>query len=143
MPNSRFILVYGPPASGKTTYVLQHKRESEPIVDLDMLFQAVTGLPEHDKPSVLLPFVRRLYALAIQAASEHCNGRVWIVTSAATQAKRACIMANIPDYQEIYMDVSPTECLRRIRADARRSASLAEWKPIIEKWFKNRINSQE
>ena len=35
-------IVYGPPMSGKTSYVIEHMEEGDLVVDMDSLYQAVT-----------------------------------------------------------------------------------------------------
>ena len=46
-------IVYGPPMSGKTSYVIEHMEKGDIVVDMDSLYKAVTLLPKYDKPDNL------------------------------------------------------------------------------------------
>ena len=50
-------LVYGSPLSGKSSYVTEQLRRGDLVVDVDKLYEALSGLPTYDKPDRLLPNV--------------------------------------------------------------------------------------
>lgn len=52
-PSKDVIIVYGPPCSGKTTYVLENKGVNDIVVDMDRLYEAITLLPRYHKPDRL------------------------------------------------------------------------------------------
>lgn len=64
-PERGVYLIYGPPLSGKSTFVQQSMRRGDLVVDMDRLYVAVAMLPDYDKPDALLPNVRGLYDLLL------------------------------------------------------------------------------
>lgn len=79
---TRVVVVSGPPFSGKTTYVRQHARPHDLIVDVDWIFAALSGQPLYFDSEALLPFV----ASARDAIYERLRrksdvDRAWLVTS--------------------------------------------------------------
>jgi len=75
-------VVYGLSGTGKTTYVRERAKRGDLIVDLDYLFQALSGLSFRDNPECLLPFVasaRDAVYERLQRPSE--IGRAWIITT--------------------------------------------------------------
>jgi predicted AAA+ superfamily ATPase len=53
-------IVYGPPLSGKTTYVRASKGRKDLVLDLDELYRAITLLPLYEKPNELATNVFQL-----------------------------------------------------------------------------------
>ena len=129
-------VVYGPPGCGKTTYVLKHKREHDIIIDLDLLAQALSGNDVYTKPTVVVDIARRVYRDAIRLSVAHAISHVWIVTAAASTSKLNSIKSLAPGCEEVFLDVGPQECLRRIANDPRRKDSWQQWQPIVERWWK-------
>ena len=50
-------IVWGPPMSGKSSYVKQRAWSGDMIIDMDSLYEAISGLPRYDKPNTLLTHV--------------------------------------------------------------------------------------
>lgn len=50
----KIYLVYGPPSSGKTTYVNAHAGENDLIVDMDLIYKGISKNPLYHKPGGLL-----------------------------------------------------------------------------------------
>ena len=55
--HKKITIVCGPPGSGKSTYVNQRKKFGDLIIDLDLIWQALTGMSRNQRPSNILPFV--------------------------------------------------------------------------------------
>lgn len=131
-------IVCGPPGSGKTTYVLKEKHRGDVIIDLDLLFQAVTGLPMYDRPEALLGFVIDLKRAAIEQAvffhTKNMISNVWIITGGA-KAEDRCEIARYYRADHVYvLNPSTDECVRRISLDTRRNSKLVHWRKIVQKW---------
>jgi hypothetical protein len=128
--------VYGPPLSGKTMYVQQNKSHQDIVVDINVLFSAVTGLPEYDKPDALLPIVRQVQRQLL----DHVRTRfgkwhnAWIVGGYADKYQREQVIANT-GAEPVYMDATMDECLARLRTDSRLVYRQSEYEDYIRKWF--------
>ena len=82
-------VVLGPPGSGKTTYVLEHKHRGDLILDLDAIYSALSGLGMHDNPKELLGYViaaRDGILMKLHRPSE-CR-RAWLITIDPVMAER-------------------------------------------------------
>jgi hypothetical protein len=128
-------LVCGPPGSGKTTFVLERKQWGDLIVDLDALYQALSGLPAYEKPDVLLPFVFAARdAVVARLGSAHGVRHAWVITSGADGADRRDLAASL-NADVVLLEVAPSECLRRIAQDDRRATKWELWEPIVMHWW--------
>lgn len=74
-------VVTGPPAAGKTTYVRQHAKRGDVVVDLDAIAMAITPDPDdHHHPLPVLRTAQRARQAAITEALRHCQDTdVWII----------------------------------------------------------------
>ena len=130
-------VVCGPPGSGKSTYVKERAKPGDLIVDLDDIWQALSGQPYYDKPEGLLTFVwaaRDGMMLRLQEPS--AIYRAWIVSMGVTASVR---QGYVDDYNAtiIMLDVHKGECLNRIAKDSRRADRAEAWTEIVDRWFKN------
>ena len=133
-------IVCGAPASGKTTYVREHKRDGDLVFDLDMINSALRGEPEKlygdDKPVLDL-------ALEIKdTAYEHIEhrlgiwGRAWVITSSSDPTYWE-LLAKRLNGKIIEMPVTIDECIARVEADERR-INKRLFVNLIEKWYLER-----
>jgi predicted kinase len=81
-------IVYGPPLSGKTTYVRASKGRKDLVLDLDELYRAITLLPPYDKPSEL---ALNIFQLRDVLSSNLGSGK----TTPAYRNKRMKIIKNL------------------------------------------------
>lgn len=131
------VIVAGPPGSGKTTYVAKHKHAGDLVVDMDLLYQALTGgLPMYDKPDCLLPFVCEARdAVMARLARASQVRRAWLITGKAYLGELMQLKDQLGAERVMVLEVSPNECLRRIRDDPRRSARWQLWEPLVRQWW--------
>ena len=129
-------LVYGPPLSGKSTFVREEMEHGDMVVDMDRLYSALTMLPDYDKPNQLLPIVRGVHNLLVDNIKVRLGKweNAWVVGGYADRYKREK-MAGELGAELIFCDVSKEECLRRLLADEGRSERQDEWQGYIERWF--------
>lgn len=126
-------IVYGPPGAGKTSYVKEHARRGDLIIDFDALYAALSGLDWYDKPTALMPFVCEARDAVINRL--HRNSEVqhaWLITSEPKANKRAALQVQLKA-KLVFIETDPQECLRRITADPRRDAE--HWQKIINDWY--------
>lgn len=127
-------LVYGPPLSGKTTYVNKYKQRGDLLVDMDRIYQAITGLEKFYKPNSLLS-----NAIAVQnTLIDNIKTRygkwhnAWIVGGYADKYKRDRIINGL-GAEPILIDTSKEECITRLELDEKRK-NLG-WEEYIIRWF--------
>ncbi|MFD8101933.1 AAA family ATPase [Nocardia fluminea] len=90
-PGVRIVIVTGPPAAGKSTYIRQRAQGDDVVIDLDVIASALRG-PTNDAQHVYPSHVRHVAIAARQAAIRRATRlaervTVWIVHSmpSATQ----------------------------------------------------------
>lgn len=136
-PERGAYLVYGPPLSGKTTFVQEQKGRNDMVLDMDRLYAAITMLPEYDKPDILLQNVRGVYNLLLDNVRTR-YGRwnvAWVIGGFANKHKREKTADDL-GAEMVFCDVSKEECLRRLDVDTERRWRKDEWRGYIEKWFR-------
>lgn len=133
---SQVILVCGPPGSGKTTYVRDHKRTDDVVIDVDALVAALTLGPWYEKtPQVLrIALDVRDYLIDRMMRSSEI-ARWWLITSEADSEKRRALALRTKASTVYVIETSALECMRRIRNDERRESSAALWDDIIRRWW--------
>lgn len=129
----KVIVIGGPPGAGKTTYVREHMRPGDAVIDMDILWQAVSLQPHHDKPSALYRIVDKMYKTAIENIGLITTGRCYVVINGATKAERQKYR-KIPGATVTLMLTRPDECIKRIQADDTRS-NKAAWEQLVYKWY--------
>lgn len=129
-------LVYGPPMSGKSSFVREQVRRGDIVVDMDRLYTAVSMLPDYDKPDNLLTNVFGIHNVLIDNIKTR-HGKwntAWIVGGYADRYKRER-MADDLGAELVFCDVSKDECLRRLLLDEERRYRQDEWRGYITAWF--------
>jgi 5-methylcytosine-specific restriction endonuclease McrA len=128
-------IVYGPPGAGKTTYVKEHARWGDLIIDFDALYAALSGLDWYEKPAALMPFVASARDAVIDRLHRDSEVRhAWVITSEPDGQKRRALQSRL-GARLVFIEVSPQECLRRIAADPRRE--VKGWEEIVSDWWHN------
>lgn len=129
-------IVYGPPLSGKTTFVKENMEPGDLVVDYDAIYAGLSTLPWYNKPSEILPNVRAVHALLL----DHIKTRygkwqtAWIIGGYADHYKRDKLAEEI-GAELIFIEASRDQCIERLKQDPHRSVREAEWTGYINKWF--------
>lgn len=129
-------LVYGPPLSGKSTFVLDNKEYGDIVVDMDKLYHAITFLPEYEKPDQLFPIVRGVYNLLIDNIKTRYGKweNAWVIGGYPNKYKREKMITDL-GAEPVFCDIPKEECLRRLSMDRELQSRESEWTEYINKWF--------
>ena len=136
VPSKGVYIVFGPPLSGKKTYVESQFNRGDIVVDMDRLYSAVSMLPYYDKPDNLLANVRGIHNLLVDNIKTRYGkwNSAWIIGGYADRYKREKLADDL-GAELIFCNVSKEECLRRLDMDEDRKFRKDEWKRYIERWF--------
>lgn len=128
-------LVCGPPGAGKTTHVRQAMSAGDLILDLDTIWEALSGQPMYTKPDSLLPYVLNVRDLLIQRlASDEARPRAWVITMGASREERRDLCRRLK--AKCVVITTPIDtCIQRISADQRRQSKLPMWIALVERWW--------
>ena len=129
-------LVYGSPLSGKSTWVNDNMSQGDLIVDMDSIWQCISGCKRYVKPGRLNAVAFAMRDFLMEQVKIH-NGKwnnAYIVGGFPLVAERERICRTL-GAREVYIDTSKEECLRRLEsaADGR---DKAEWTKYIEDWWR-------
>lgn len=132
-------LVYGPPLSGKTTYVQQHMQRGDLIIDIDKLYAAITLLPTYDKPNSLYTNVNAVQRTLIDNIRTRYGKwtTAWVIGGYADKYKRERLAEDL-GAETIYCECTMDECMQRLEslpADDNRSVFANDWREYISEWF--------
>jgi hypothetical protein len=129
-------IVYGPPMSGKTTFVRENMSRGDMLVDMDSLYAAVSMLPDYDKPDNLFSNVIGIHNQLIDNVRTRYGkwNNAWIIGGYADKYKRERLAEDL-GAELIFCEVSKEECIRRLDLDEGRRYRKDEWHGYIEKWF--------
>ena len=135
-PERGVYIVFGAPFAGKKTYVREHMNRGDLVVDMDLLYAAMSMLPSYDKPEGLFQNVIGVHNLLLDNIRTRYGrwNSAWVIGGYQDKYKRDKIADDL-DAEHIFCDVSKEECLRRLELDADRRYRKDEWRSYIEKWF--------
>ena len=129
--------VYGAPCSGKTTFVNSIKGNSDLVVDMDNIWQCITGGQRYDKPNALKQnafAVRDCLLDAVKTRSGKWE-RAFVIEGGARKSDRERRIALL-GAEAIYIDTDKETCLKRLASDENRTQLQKEqWNIYINDWF--------
>ncbi|MBH1941645.1 HNH endonuclease [Mobilitalea sibirica] len=135
-------IIYGPPMSGKTTYVYENMEPGDLIVDMDRLYHAVSLRPMYDKPDNLKYNVFSIRNHIIDNIKTRYGGfrTAWIIGGYPEKFTREKLAEDI-GAELIYVETSKELCIERLECcNDYRAEHKDEWVQYIEKWFEDYSN---
>lgn len=125
--NRKVYLVYGPPLSGKTTWVKENANEGDLIVNIDSIWQCVSGCERYVKPQRLNAVVFKIRDTLLEAV-RYRLGRwqnAYIIGGYPLVSERERLMRDV-GAELIFIECSIDECMKRCEG---------EQSKYIETWF--------
>ena len=128
--NGNVYLVYGSPLSGKSTYVKDNAEYGDIIVDIDNIWQCISGCDRYVKPKKLNANVFGLHNELIRMIRMRVGqwNNAFIVGGYPLIGERERLCRSL-GAKEIFIDTPKDECIRRA---AERSE---EWLKYIDDWW--------
>ena len=130
-------LVYGSPLSGKTSYVKSVMNPGDLIVDLDNIWECVSGQARYVKPAKLNAVVFGMRDLLLEMIRTRTGkwDNAYIVGGYPLISERER-MCRLLGAKEIYIDSDKETCLERLKAlDKDDSREFAIWSKFIDDWW--------
>lgn len=127
-------IVYGSPLSGKTTYVNEVAESGDLIIDLDSIWQCVSGQPRYVKPNRLKSVVFNVRDNLLESV-KYRRGK-WLnayIIGGYPLANERERLASTLGARLIYIDSSKEECIKRLSQCQDRD--ISEWTKYIDTWW--------
>lgn len=136
MVQRKVYLVYGAPCSGKNTFVNSIKGNSDIVVDIDLLWYAITGGEEYKKPQALKvnAFALRDCLLDMIKTRAGKWEKAYVIQGCARRGERERFIEGL-GAEAIFIDTDKETCLKRLASDKKRD--YAEWSRYINEWFED------
>lgn len=131
-------LVCGSPASGKTTYVAEHKGRGDLVIDLDYICAALAGetgnvhLDHKPVLSVALEVRELLYRIVQERRGQW--ERAFVITTIADVREMKAVADELRA-EIVLMNTTLEECVRRIRNDPSRARNKVFNMKLAAEWF--------
>lgn len=127
-------LVYGAPLSGKREWVSENMNEGDLVIDIDDIWQCVSGCARYVKPNRLKSVVFRVRDTLMDCV-KYRNGKwnnVYIVGGFPLSSERERICKEY-GAREVFIEVTKEECIERL--NAMEMPDKESWMNYIGEWF--------
>lgn len=127
-------IVYGSPLSGKTSYVESVINSGDLLIDIDRIWEAVSGQPRYVKPNRLKSVVFSVRDNLLESV-RYRRGKwlnAYVIGGYPFEGERERLADSL-GARLIHIDTDKAECLRRLELCEDRDK--AEWKEYIETFW--------
>lgn len=131
--------VYGAPCSGKTSFVNSIKGNSDIVVDMDNIWQCITGGARYEKPNALKTnaFAVRDCLMDMIKTRAGKWEKAFVIDGGAVNSERTRKIEAL-GAEGIFIDTDKQTCLQRLYGDCNRTpAQKQEWEKYINRWFED------
>lgn len=126
-------LVYGPPCSGKSSWVKEAAGSEDIVLDVDSIWQMITVNERYVKPNRLKTNVFQVRDFIMDMIRTRSGNwkRAYVIGGYPLAMDRQRLIASL-GAEPIFIEESKEVCLERARADNR-----VGWEKFIEQWFED------
>lgn len=128
-------VVYGAPLSGKTSWVNENKSDGDLVVDIDNIWECVSGCDRYVKPAKLNAVVFKLRDTLLECVKYRLGKwhTAFIIGGYALESERNRLTKEM-GAKEVFVDCEKEKCFDRLEA-ADDGRDKEQWKQYIEDWF--------
>ena len=132
--NRQVFIVYGSPLAGKSSWVADNMTEGDLIIDLDNIWQCVSGCDRYIKPNRLKPVVFSVRDNLLESV-RYRRGKwlnAYIIGGYPYKAERERLIDSL-GAREVFIDTPYEECVKRLQSCEDRDKKL--WEQYIADWW--------
>lgn len=132
-------LVYGAPLSGKQTWVQENMNEGDLIVNIDNIWQCISGCDRYIKPNRLKSIAFKMRDTLLESV-KYRQGKwnnAYIIGGYPLISERERLIKDL-GAREIYIECDRDECVKRLFTlddSDERKKDKANWLRYIDQWF--------
>lgn len=128
--------VWGAPCSGKTTFVQEAKGANDIVIDIDSIWECLTGAQRYVKPKALNQniFMTRNYLLEMVQLRTGNWRNAWIIEGGARAIDRRNRLIQL-GAEDIHIDTDMYTCIERLTNRDMPYAAKKQWENYIADWF--------
>lgn len=133
--NRQVFIVYGSPCSGKSSYVTEAMSEGDLIIDMDSIWQCVSGCERYIKPNRLKSVVFAVRDNLLESV-RYRRGKwlnAYIIGGYPYQAERERLIDTL-GAREVFIDTPREECINRLLA-SEDGRDIEQWVKYIDDWW--------
>ncbi len=129
-------LVYGSPLSGKTTWVKSVMDPGDLVVDMENIWECVSGCARYVKPDRLRANVFAIRDLLLEQVKTRTGkwNNAYVIGGYPLIGERERL-TNMLGAREIFIECGKEECLARLEGDSG-GRDKGEWRKYIEDWWR-------
>lgn len=127
-------IVYGSPLAGKSSYVAEAMNEGDLIIDMDSIWQCVSGCERYVKPNRLKSVVFAVRDNLLESV-KYRRGKwlnAYVIGGYPFKAERERLIDSL-GAREVFIDTDKDTCINRLLACEDRDK--AEWERYINDWW--------
>lgn len=127
----RVVLVCGPPAAGKTTWVAERAAPGDRVVDLDAICRRLGSPSDHNHPDGIWRRAREVRAAEESLVARMASGTAWVIRTMPEPERRTRLASAIGATEVVVLATPAGEARSRAAADGR-----PVWTgPLIDRWW--------
>lgn len=128
-------IVYGSPLSGKTTWVKDNMVPGDLVVDMDNIWECISGQPRYVKPNRLKQNAFALRNVLIDMIRVRQGNwlNAYLITTSPMLSERERLCRTL-GAREIHINTGKDECLRRL-SQCEDGRNYNEWRKYIDEYF--------
>jgi hypothetical protein len=134
VPSCRVKLICGPPAVGKTTYVLRNFTPGDIIIDLDLIAKEL-GIDRAATSELIAELLEERNHRLAQLANEPRNRVAWVVLTAPSRSLRSWWCQALGVIRHV-LTAPRDELVRRILTDPDRAVVRQRQIQAVDRWFR-------
>ena len=127
-------IVYGSPLAGKSSWVAENMAEGDLIIDIDNIWECISGQPRYVKPQRLRSCVFSVRDNLLESV-KYRRGKwlnAYIIGGYPFKAERERLIDSL-GAREVFIDTSYEECVNRLMSCEDRDKKL--WEQYIADWW--------
>lgn len=127
-------IIYGSPLSGKSSYVAEAMNKGDLLIDMDNIWQCVSGCERYEKPDRLKSVVFSVRDSLLESV-KYRRGKwsnAYIIGGYPYKAERERLASSL-GAREIYIDTDKETCIDRLMSCHDRN--IDEWLKYINTWW--------